>query len=618
GIFLQDAAGFIDCNEKGASMYGLSRAEVIGRSPADLAPERQPDGRLSAEVAGEKIIAALSGEPQQFEWQPLRPDGVPLEVEITLNRIELGGSVCLQAVVRDITERKRVELQLIESELQYRTLADSGQALIWTAGTDKLCDYFNKVWLEFTGRSIEQEINQGWLESVHPDDYQHCRDVYLSFFDRHEKFGMDYRLRRHDGEYRWIRDEGCPRYNSEGEFIGYIGYCLDITERKAAEENLRITASVFDTSQEGILITNASNVIVDVNPAFTRITGYSREEVLGRNPNLLNSGHQDPDFYAEMWQALAQKKAWRGEIWSRRKSGEIYAELLSISVIYDDNDGGVQRYVGVFSDISYLKEHEAELSRVAHYDALTDIPNRVLLADRMKQAIAQSARDLNVLAVCYLDLDGFKSINDTLGHAAGDQVLVEVARRIGHTIRGGDTVARLGGDEFVVLLELEKGEECIVTLERLLEVIALPIMVKDKPQLLSASIGVSIYPLDNEDPDTLLRHADQAMYIAKQSGKNCFYIYDSALDLRARNHNDFLKSIRHGLEFNEFELYYQPKINLRTQRLVGAEALIRWKHPKRGLLSPIEFLRPIENTELDIEIGNWVIATSLAQINRWH
>jgi len=236
----------------------------------------------------------------------------------------------------------------------------------------------------------------------------------------------------------------------------------------------------------------------------------------------------------------------------------------------------------------------------------------------MKQSIHQTAREKNMMAVCYLDLDGFKPINDSLGHDAGDQVLIEVAKRIESTIRGGDTVARMGGDEFVVLLlGQEKGEECVATLERLLSVLALPIMVGDKQCVLSASIGVSIYPLDDEDQDTLLRHADQAMYVAKQSGKNRFHIYDPALDRNARNQNEFLKSIRYGLEHNQFELFYQPKVNLRTRELVGAEALVRWRHPERGLLSPAEFLRFIENTELDIALGEWVTATALAQLNDW-
>lgn len=542
--------------------------------------------------------------------------------------------------------------ELKESELQYRTLADSGHALIWTSGADKMCDYFNKVWLDFTGRSLLQEIGNGWTKGVHPDDFQRCLDVYVSSFDNRKSFGMDYRLRRHDGEYRWIRDEGCPRYNSEGAFIGYIGNCLDITDRKIAEdglreseeklrglfelsplgialtdlngryvefnkafqdicgyptdelktldywtltpreyeqqeaqqleslskkgsygpyikeyqqkngkriaiqlngtlitgkdgkeyiwsiveditsrkqteENLKITASVFNTSQEAILIANADNSIVDVNPAFTRITGYSREEVLGRNPKLLSSGHQDKEFYSSMWQKLTNVGGWRGEIWNRRKSGEIYAEQLSISVIKDEG-GKALRYVAVFSDISHIKEHEAKLSHFAHYDALTGIPNRVLLADRMKQAIAQTTREQSMMAVCYLDLDGFKPINDKLGHEAGDHVLIEIAKRIEETIRGGDTVARMGGDEFVVILSGLNGEnECFATLERLLEVIAQPICFKEESITLGASIGVSMYPINGTDSDALLRTADQAMYAAKQSGKNKFNFSDS-------------------------------------------------------------------------------------------
>jgi diguanylate cyclase (GGDEF)-like protein len=283
-----------------------------------------------------------------------------------------------------------------------------------------------------------------------------------------------------------------------------------------------------------------------------------------------------------------------------------------------DAQGSPQRMTGTNIDITEHVKHEDELIRVAHFDALTSIPNRILLADRMKQAIFQTSRENSLMAVCYLDLDGFKPINDLMGHEAGDKVLIEITRRIGVTIRGGDTVARLGGDEFVVLLlELAKAEECATTLERLLEAIAAPIVINDKTVTVTASIGVSIYPLDEEDPDTLLRHADQAMYIAKQSGKNRYHIYDVDLDKRARDQNDFLKSIRVALEENQFELHYQPKVNLSTQELVGAEALIRWRHPERGLLSPAEFLHYVDNTDLDIAIGEWVTATALAQINHW-
>ncbi|MBI3902559.1 MAG: PAS domain S-box protein [Nitrosomonadales bacterium] len=613
-ILLLDAESmrFVEFNPLAHKSLGYTREEFAQLTLVDVQAQYN-----AQQVHGILDAAASSGLPLQIETQHKRKDGSIRMTQVSSRAITMHGKKYFSSIWSDITERKQAELKLQQSEAHFRFITESAQALIWMADTHKLCTWFNKVWLDFTGCTLEQEMGDGWAEGVHPEDRQRCYEMYASHFDCREPFNMEYRLRRHDGEYRWIVDNGAPRFDAKGNFEGYIGSCFDITERKGAEESLRITASVFDTSQEAILITDASNAISDVNPAFTRITGYSREEVLGRNPKLLSSGRHDQAFYAAMWQSLNQNRSWRGEVWNRRKSGETYAEMLSISVICDNN-GKVLRHVGLFSDISHLKEHEAELNRVAHYDALTGIPNRLLLADRMRHAIAQTAREQNMMAVCYLDLDGFKLINDTIGHEAGDHVLIEIAKRIKDTIRGGDTVARLGGDEFVVLLlGLEKGEECVATLERLLTSISQPILVKNQLYTLSASIGVSIYPLDDEDPDTLLRHADQAMYVVKQSGKDRFHIYDPALDLRARSHHEFLRSIRHGLERGQFELHYQPKINLRSKRMVGAEALIRWRHPERGLLFPAEFLRLVENTELDIEIGNWVIATALEQIALW-
>jgi diguanylate cyclase (GGDEF)-like protein/PAS domain S-box-containing protein len=520
----------------------------------------------------------------------------------------------------DLTQNMALSLideKLIAEGAFLHTLVKTIPDMVWLKSV-------NGVYLACNSR-FERYFGAKEKDIIGKTDYDFVDKDLADCFREHDRQAMENGEPSSSEEWGTYADDGhcefmekikTPMHDSQGRLIGVLGIARDITERKHAEENLRISASVFENSHEGVLITDASNTITDVNTAFTRITGYSREEVIGKNPRLLSSGSHNKALYIEMWQSLKQKRGWRGEVWNQRKSGEIYAGLLSIAVICDD-DGEVRRHVGVFSDITHLKDHEAELSRVAHYDALTGIPNRVLLVDRMRQSIAQTAREQNMMAVCYLDLDGFKPINDSMGHDAGDQILIEVARRIENTIRGGDTVARLGGDEFVVLLRQGKGEECVVTLKRLLAEIARPITVKNKSHTLSASIGVSIYPLDDEDPDILLRHADQAMYMAKQSGKNRFHIYDPSLDIRARKHHEFLQSIRHGLEHDQFELLYQPKINLRTKKLVGAEALIRWRHPERGLLSPAEFLRPIENTELDIEIGEWVTATALAQMNRW-
>ena len=516
----------------------------------------------------------------------------------------------------DITERKRAEEALADSEEKLRELYELSPLGIALTDMNGRYVEFNDAFRLISGYGKEELIGLDYW-ALTPKKYEAEEAKQLASLSSTGHYGpYEKEYIRKDGSMVPLRLSGVLVTGRDGQ--KYIWSIVeDISERKRSEENLRITASVFENTQEGILITDNKNLIIGVNAAFTRITGYAEEDVFGLDPKMLSSGQQDKAYYAEMWQSLNEKGIWRGEIWNRRKSGEALAEMLSISVIRDDARQ-VKRYVGVFSDITNIKKHEAELSRIAHYDALTGIPNRVLLADRMKQAVAQTTRNNNILAVCYLDLDGFKAVNDSMGHEVGDLVLIALASRIESALRGGDTVARLGGDEFVVLLlGLEKVNECLVTLERLLREIDRPVSVRGATLTLSASIGVTFYPDDNEEPDTLMRHADQAMYLAKQSGKNRFHIYDPEKDLRARDQHEFLKSIQRGIEESQFELYYQPKVNLRTKEMVGAEALIRWNHPERGLLYPAEFLRMVENTDLDIEIGVWVIQTALKQLENW-
>lgn len=386
---------------------------------------------------------------------------------------------------------------------------------------------------------------------------------------------------------------------------------------------IRSTENALFKSEETLLS------ILNLSPIAVRIAINQGREVVFYNrsysaliKNVEAQGDDPKKYYARPsdYDEILEELAHGNSVTNRQIELSIYggSTVWTLASYMPIQYLGKAAVLGWFFDISHIKQHEAELRRVAHYDLLTGIPNRALLADRMSQAIAQTSREQNMMAVCYLDLDGFKPINDTLGHDAGDHVLVEIAKRIDNAIRGGDTSARLGGDEFVVLLlGLSRGEECVATLERLLAVISLPMTYKEKTIYVSASIGVSIYPMDDEDPDILMRHADQAMYLAKQTGKNRFHIYDPAMDRRSRVQHEFLKSIRHALEHNQFELHYQPKISMRSKELLGAEALIRWRHPERGILPPSEFLRLVENTELDIEIGEWVTATALSQIDQW-
>jgi diguanylate cyclase (GGDEF)-like protein/PAS domain S-box-containing protein len=407
----------------------------------------------------------------------------------------------------------------------------------------------------------------------------------------------------------------CPGY--EKSLNKVFVSLVDITDRKQAEERLRLAASVFANSQEGILISDADNRIIDTNPAFTRLTGYSREDALGRDPSFLSSSRQNRDYYNEMWQSITTTGEWQGELWNQRKSGEVFPERLSIVAVKDDQ-GHLQHYVGAFTDISVLKQHEADLNHIAHYDMLTSIPNRRLLSDRLELAIAHTRRHGKNLAVCYLDLDGFKPINDQFGHEGGDRMLVEIARRLLSMSRGEDTVARLGGDEFVLLWnEIDTEADCIRALERILEKVAEPMLLDDQLVSVSASIGVTLYPDDDVDADSLLRHADHAMYSAKQFGKNRYQVFDAHLERQISAKAELLSMIGQGLDNGQFELQYQPKVDYTTGKVIGVEALLRWNDPNLGLVAPNEFLTLIENDRLAFRMGRWVMEQALRQARIW-
>ena len=389
-------------------------------------------------------------------------------------------------------------------------------------------------------------------------------------------------------------------------------------DRQLAEERQRLAASVFDNAHEGIMITDPNGMIVEVNASFTELTGYSREEALGKTADLLKSGHHDASYYEEMWQKIRDEGYWRGEVWNRKKSGEIFVVLLTISSVRKRN-GETSHFVAIFSDITLIKQHQQRLEHLAHYDALTQLPNRMLLGDRLQLAMSQTERNGKILAVCYLDLDNFKPINDQFGHAAGDYLLIEVSQRLKTCTRAGDTVSRLGGDEFVLLISnLSDLHECEQAIARVTSALGHPFHISSHSVAISASIGITLYPQDNSDPETLLRHADQAMYAAKQAGRNRHHLFDPEHDRRARARREELGRIRQALANKEFRLYYQPKVDMRKGHVVGAEALIRWQHPERGLLLPDQFLPTVDGNELGIEIGNWVIAEALRQIEAWN
>tara|TARA_R110002050_G_scaffold9504_2_gene33463 strand:- start:36727 stop:39963 length:3237 start_codon:yes stop_codon:yes gene_type:complete len=390
-----------------------------------------------------------------------------------------------------------------------------------------------------------------------------------------------------------------------------------VIEHKRADDEQRLSSRVFNVAREGIIVTDPLGKIITVNPMFSEITGFSHEEVIGKNPNILKSGKHDTAFYKEMWQSIATQGHWHGEVWNRKKDGQLYAEQLTISSLLDDMKQPRQ-YVGLFSDITHIKEHQQSLELMAHYDVLTKLPNRALFADRFERSIAYSKRNNTLLAVCFLDLDDFKPINDNFGHEIGDQLLIEVATRLKLALRDEDTVSRQGGDEFALLLShFESIEQCKALLSRIHRALAQPYSIEGETHYISASSGTTIYPLDDADIDTLIRHADQAMYQAKLAGKNNYRLFNTGDNQKIITQHTKLQEIKQAFNNNEFCLYYQPKVNMKTGKVFGAEALIRWLHPEKGLIPPLSFLPIIDGTTLENELGEWVINTALVQAESW-
>jgi diguanylate cyclase (GGDEF)-like protein/PAS domain S-box-containing protein len=392
---------------------------------------------------------------------------------------------------------------------------------------------------------------------------------------------------------------------------------IDVTEKKTAAARLQLDASVFAYASEGIMITDADGILIDVNNAFSRITGYSRAEALGQSPRFLQSDRSEATSYAGVWNAVAEHAHWSGELWSRRKDGTEFVAMLGVSAVRDSANHPVN-YVVIFTDITQLKQHQHTLEHIAHFDALTGLPNRVLLLDRLQQAMAQSQRHRRALAVVFLDLDGFKAVNDQYGHGVGDELLIACAARMKGALRNEDTIARLGGDEFVALLvDLEHQQEYESTVVRLLQAVATPIRLDELNLHVTASIGVTLFPNDPAGPDQLLRHADQAMYQAKLAGKNRYHLFDVEHDEALKSRFECQQELQLAFAQQQFLLHYQPKVNMRTGAIVGAEALLRWQHPSRGLLEPSQFIGLIDDQRLGVELGRWVIDTALQQATAW-
>ena len=603
---------YLAINPAFEAMTGLAESDYLGKSTKQRLPDSQ-----SRWIEHFTEVEATA-QPKHFDHYAATPK------RWFITDCYQASAERFVVLLQDITDRKRDELALKASEERLRISQHYGGVATWEYDMH----HNRQSWSEIVnqGLDVTNTENPTWshfLATVCKEDRSHVVEAMRNHLQHDSRFDVEYRINVSDRKL-WMRSAGQVERDPNGKPLRMLGIVHDISQRKQAEEKLRLSARVFSDAHEGIVITDVNTLIIDVNAAFSEITGYSRDEVLGKNPSLLKSGRQGSDFYAAMWRAINDEGHWQGEVWNRKKDGATYAELLTISALRDQ-DNRVINYIGLFSDITESKYQQQALELLAHYDPLTNLPNRSLFADRFNQAIAHSKRTETLLAVCYLDLDGFKQVNDTFGHEVGDELLIEVSRRIKLSLRECDTVCRLGGDEFALLLEnLQSPQQCEETMKRIHAALADPFAISDRPIRIAASSGITLYPLDREEPDTLLRHADQAMYQAKLAGRNCYRIYQNLLDLQIMSQyqhfgrlQEALGELQEALTQNQLRLFYQPKVNLASGEVFGAEALIRWQHPQRGLLLPSEFLPIADSTPLEIEISNWVIRQSFQQLQSW-
>lgn len=416
--------------------------------------------------------------------------------------------------------------------------------------------------------------------------------------------------------YVWLVISALAIYLARSQLLAFMGVKAN-ARRDQDMQHLRLAAAVFDSTLEGVLVTDANGVIVHVNRAFMEITGYQQDEVLGMRPSKFKSGRHGPDFYERMYKTILSAGQWSGEIWNRRKNGEIYPQWQSIRSIKDDK-GAITHFVAVFSDISSIKRSERELAHLAHYDALTGLPNRLLFSDRAEQAQTHARRNKQTLALLVIDLDHFQHINDSLGHAVGDEILKAVTERLTALLENGVTLARLGGDEFAVLVENpQQAMQAAELAQGLLDDLREPFVLDDQSLFLTASIGVSLFPNDALSAEQLLRNADAALFHAKSQGRERYALYTEQLTAHAQRRVELTGELRRAIAQNELRVFYQPIHNLLTRRIEGVEALVRWQHPQRGMVSPGEFIPVAEQSGLIADLDNWVLTQACRQMCQW-
>jgi len=595
-------------------------ARIIGAPTDTLVQQnfRTLNSWKSSGVLSNADEALKTGVNQRGDYHMLTTFGKEVDIDCLLVPFMFSGEKHLMFIIIDITDRKRAEGKLAYTNaLTNAAFESTANGILVVDKTGKI-SRFNQKFIDIWKVPKELHIvdddtlmlKHATSQLANPDEFY---SKVINLYDHPEASSQDLVILA-DGRY-------LERYSQpvriDQEIVGRFWSFHDCTERKIAEDKIRLMAQVFEHSGEAIVITDQTNSILAVNSSFSRHTGYSQAEVIGKNPNILKSGKENKEFYANMWEQLTKNDYWQGEIGDKRKDGSCYPKWLAISVVRDD-EGTITNYIGCFTDITERKQAELEIEHLAHHDHLTKLFNRFSLLERLSQVLELAKRSGSSLALLFIDVDRFKNINDSLGHHVGDLLLSQIAVRLLESVRSADIVARFGGDEFVVVLpQIQSGIAVVPFVAKIQHVLSQPYILEGNKLYITPSIGISVFPHDGETTDDLLKNADLAMYHAKANGRNNYQYFMPEMNARAHERLLLERGLRAAVERNEFLLHYQPQFNIATGQLVGVEALVRWQHPKNGIIPPDVFIPIAEETGIILAIGEIVLKTACRQLKSW-